>query len=311
MKKNILIIFAVVIVALGAWYIIANPVAQQPAQNAKQPIDTAHYICDSGKTINAEFYKGRDVIQPTIPNKPPISNGSVKISLSDGRKLDLYQTISADGGRYSDGDPMTEGSESFVFWSKGNGALILENNEQKSYIGCITVKPDPGNLTQVYESGSYGFSIRYPEGYTANADYKYQEFGPNKDKNGVSFTIPPSMAEGTNLGQDTRISVEEISSAKECDAGLFLDQGGLGLGVTTTTDDRVTYSMASSTGAGAGNRYEEIVYAFPYTNPCIAVRYFVHYGVFENYPLGVVREFNEKALINQFDAIRRTLTINQ
>ena len=90
MKKNILIIFTVVVVALGAWYIIANPVVQQPTQNAEQPITTAHYVCDGGKTIDAEFYKGGNVIQPAIPNKPPVSKGSVKISLSDGRNLDLH-----------------------------------------------------------------------------------------------------------------------------------------------------------------------------------------------------------------------------
>jgi hypothetical protein len=69
--------------------------------------------------------------------------------------------------------------------------------------------------------------------------------------------------------------------------------------------------VASTTGAAAGNRYEETVYAIPGTNPCVAVRYFVHYGVIENYPPGTVRQFDKQALLDQFDRIRRTLVVNQ
>lgn len=319
MKKNILIILAVIIVAVGGWYFSTHPAPQAPSNNgtadnggstAEQPIATAHYQCDGGKTIDAAFYKGGPA--PEVkPGEPPVPTGSAKVSLSDGRTMTLHQTLSADGARYSDGDPMKQGDESFVFWSKGNGALVLENNKEKSYIGCVMVKPDPGDLPQVYESGSNGFSVRYPKGYTADPSYKYQEMGPGKDIYGVSLTIPASMAEGTNLGSDTRVSVEEIPNAKECTAGLFLDHGAMPLNVTTTTEDGTEYSTASFTGAGAGNRYEETVYALPGTNPCVAVRYWIHYGVIENYPQGAVKEFDKNALLKQFDAIRRTLTINQ
>jgi hypothetical protein len=39
------------------------------------------------------------------------------------------------------------------------------------------------------------------------------------------------------------------------------------------------------------------------------VRYFIHYGVFQNYPAGMVREFDQQALLASFDAIRRTLVV--
>ena len=75
------------------------------------------------------------------------------------------------------------------------------------------------------------------------------------------------------------------------------------------TDNNVEYSFASSTDAGAGNRYEEQVWAFPETNPCLAVRYFIHYGVLKNYHQGSISEFNRDALIDQFDKIRTLLFI--
>jgi membrane-bound inhibitor of C-type lysozyme len=318
-KKSIVAIVILLVVVIAVWYALEQPASQpststqssstSEAQNTN-PIATASYVCDGGKTIDAKFYQGQTK-PPAGPNEPPIPGGSVKISLSDGRTMTLQQTLSADGSRYSNGNPMIQGNETFVFWSKGNGAFVLENGQQQTYSGCIAVVPDPGNLPGVYESGSNGFSIRYPAGYTVNPNFQYQELGPGKEISGVSFTIPTSTAAGTNLGRDSYVSVEEIPQTQECTADLFLPPNSMSgvLGVTTTTDNGVTYSVASSTGAGAGNRYVEVAYAIPGTNPCIAVHYFIHYGVIENYPQGAVRAFDEPALLDQFNAIRRTLTL--
>jgi membrane-bound inhibitor of C-type lysozyme len=55
--------------------------------------------------------------------------------------ITLMQTISADGARYSNGNPQISsgqpGAESLVFWSKGNGALIMRDNEMDpTYTNC-------------------------------------------------------------------------------------------------------------------------------------------------------------------------------
>ncbi len=183
-----------------------------------------------------------------------------------------------------------------VFRSKNNTepVTVTDNNE----------------LTQKYESSEHGFSIRYPQGFTVDEKYNYQGFGPGKDIPGVKFMIPQDMATGTNLGSDTHLSVEQISNAKNCGAGSFLDLGN-GEKVTILEENGITYSVASLSGAGAGNRYEEKVYAIPGTNPCMAVRYFIHYSVIENYPPGTVKAFDEAALTSTFDKIRKTLVINQ
>jgi membrane-bound inhibitor of C-type lysozyme len=213
--------------------------------------------------------------------------------------LDLAQTVAASGARYADAD------ESFVFWNRGNGALVLENGKQ-ALGGCIAVAPDPGGLPEVYASGKAGFSIRYPAGFTADAGYAYQGLGPGKDIGGVKLTIPGALAQGTNLAADSYLAVEQMPRGDACSAGRFLGEGAA---ATAATDAGTTYSVATSTGAAAGNRYEETVYALLGSDPCTAVRYFVHFGVIENYPPGSVRAFDRQALISQFDAIRRTLTV--
>jgi membrane-bound inhibitor of C-type lysozyme len=312
MKKSYIIwIVIVIIVVAGAIYAALHPsqnsggsVATSTATstNSQTGSQQVSYACDAGKTIDAAYTDGES--KPAAEaGQPPVPGGSVALTLSDGRAMTLPQTISGSGIRYANAD------ESVVFWSKGNGAFITENNVQ-TFSGCLQVAADPGNLSKVYESGSQGFSLRYPAAFTADSKYIYQALGPGKDIGGVKFTIDPALAAGTNLGADSYISVEEVPKAENCSADLFLDQSQGGK-AATVTDNGVTYSVASTTGAGAGNRYEETVYAIPGTNPCMAVRYFIHYSALENYPAGTVKQFDESALKSTFDSIRHTLVIGQ
>jgi hypothetical protein len=207
-----------------------------------------------------------------------------------------------------------------VFWNKGNGVMVLENNQPDAYTNCISGAPQTTTTSQTYTSAKYGFSITLPslasttnsatntDGYTVDPSYAYQNLGPGKDINGVKFTIPASVAKGTNLGSDSYISVEEMPKATSCTAVPFAMDGTK---ATTVTDNGVTYSKAVTGDAGAGNRYDETIYAIPGSNPCIAVRYYIHYAAFENYPAGAVTQFDEKALVASFDQIRRTLVINK
>ena len=128
---------------------------------------------------------------------------------------------------------------------------------------------------------------------------------------GVKFTIPASLASGTNLSNDSYVSVERLPKATSCNATMFLSQHGMASNVISNiAEGDITYSVASTSDAGAGNRYEEMVYALPGTSPCVAVRYFVHYGAFENYPAGTTQEFNKPLLLSTFDSIRHTLILS-
>jgi membrane-bound inhibitor of C-type lysozyme len=298
-----IIIFIVVVAAIVVFFATRGGVKSQ--LQSSQPINVS-FSCNAGKpgkTISATFYQGTSTPVVT-PGQPPTPTGSVSLTLAGGRHMTLPQTISADGARYANAD------ESVIFWNVGNTATLTENGQQ-TFSGCVSVVSDPGGLPQAYASSTAGFSIRLPAGFTTDENYDYQEMGPGTDIAGVKFTIPASVAAGTNLGSDSYLSVEQISQAQTCSANLFLDLQGQATSYnpTTVTDNGTTYSLASSTGAGAGNRYEETVYAIPGTSPCIAVRYFVHYGVIENYPAGTIKQFDSASLYASFDAIRRTLTI--
>ena len=97
---------------------------------AEQPVATVRYTCEQNKTIAAEYFSGPT---RTAPNGQPIPGGRVDLSLSDGRKLSLPQTLSGSGIRYAKAD------ESFVFWSKGDTAFV-EEGKTMTYTGCVAAK---------------------------------------------------------------------------------------------------------------------------------------------------------------------------
>ena len=297
-KKTVLKLFAIALILAGGFWLFTG-LKEKAALTSKTPISRVSYLCKGQKTIEAAYYTGPPAPTPK-PGEPPRPTGSVALKLSDGRSLELPQTISASGIRYANQN------ESIIFWSKGNGAFVLENNRQ-TFTGCVALSPDPGNLPQAYADGTEGFSVRYPAGYKINTDYRYQELGPGEEIGGVKFTIPQSTATGTNLsGYDTGVSVEEIPNTKDCQATLFVYPGAK---TETVTDGGTQYSVATSTGAGAGNFYEEKIWAIPGTNPCVAVRYLIHSTNIYNYPPGAVKEFDRTSLLNQFDEIRRSLIL--
>lgn len=310
--RNTALVIVIIIVIIGA-FLWANrnatwlaPLLGSNTTSLQTQSGNATYMCDAAKTIAAKFYSGTATV-PADPNIAPTPNGSVALVLSDGRNITLPQTISASGVRYANAD------ESIVFWSKGNTAFITEgtgSNAPQTYINCVATSNISGQESwNVYASAALGFSVKYPQGYTV-APYTYNALGPGKDISGVKFTIPSSMATGTNLATDTYVSVEQLpANAANCSASAFL---GSQVGSTTTvTDKGTTYSVASGSDAAAGNRYDEVVYAIPGSSQCTAVRYFIHYGAIGNYPTGAVTEFDKAALMAQFDQIRESLVLNK
>jgi membrane-bound inhibitor of C-type lysozyme len=115
-----------VIAGAAVWYTYSKPGKGPPGRPSLSVAARVTYICNDGETMEATFYKGQP--KPIEPGEPPAPSGRVKLVLSDGRNLDLPQTISADGSRYANSD------ESFVFWIKGDGAIVRENNIEKRYV---------------------------------------------------------------------------------------------------------------------------------------------------------------------------------
>ncbi len=135
MKKSVKIVLIIVgaLAALAVSLFLAIRFPLIPPPSAITPTRTfianASYFCNNNKTIQATYYDGPSK-PPAGPDMPPTPGGSVDIVLSDRRAFTLPQTISASGIRYANSD------ESFIFWSKGDGAFVVEH-ETETYSGCL------------------------------------------------------------------------------------------------------------------------------------------------------------------------------
>ena len=168
------------------------------------------------------------------------------------------------------------------------------------------VLESPGTGAQTQQYATTTFALQYPPEYALGEAYAYDQFGPKKLIHGVSLTIPAAMATGTTLSAGTYLSVEQLPRAKKCTGDIFISAD---VKMQTVTEGGIGYSLATTSGAAAGNRYEEQVYALATSSPCTAVRYYIHSTDIGAYPAGTVREFDRITLIDAFDTIRRSVVM--
>lgn len=155
--------------------------------------------------------------------------------------------------------------------------------------------------TGMYVSESLGFSVGYPDGFST-AD--------SENLPGVTFTAPLSLTAGTNLSEDTSFSVEVLEGATSCTASMFFDAPGVESRTAGDSDGR-SWSYAESSDAGAGNRYDEKVYATGSGTRCYGLRSFVHSTNVGNYEPGTVEEFDAAGLDEMFAAFRASFRTSQ
>ncbi len=157
----------------------------------------------------------------------------------------------------------------------------------------------------VFHGTKLGFSIAYPPQWTPDRSYRYPNDVAGQPIGGVSFAIPASWSQHTNLAPDTRLSVESLNGTSPCGARAFLAWTD-----TERTDHRgdQVWSVATAGDAGAGNFYDETVYALTRSKPCLAIRYFIHFTNIGAYPSGTANQFDRATLILAFDRIRSTFS---
>ena len=160
-----------------------------------------------------------------------------------------------------------------------------------------------------YRDPHGNFSISYPPGWKIDAKHDHQALGPDKDIYGVAFTVAPERAAGTNLSDDSYLAIETLPNAPRCVASLFLDNAA-GPEMPENGKTGIAWSVARGADAGAGNFYDETVYAALGSKPCIAIRYFVHSTNIGNYDPGTVKAFDEKALTATFDEMRNSFRLH-
>ncbi len=157
-----------------------------------------------------------------------------------------------------------------------------------------------------YSNKIMGFQVTVPTGFIIDDMYTYEAFGPEKEIPGIAFRIPASHAAGTNLSRDSYVSVEKLSNV-ECVPKDFLSDP---MQITPSTLGGNSVTRAQSSGAAAGNLYEETIFVRKNAADCFGVRYFIHTTNIGNYESGTVKLYDKDALLATFERIASSLIIN-
>jgi hypothetical protein len=113
MKKIIGYSILTVVVVCGLFFAYTQKIKEG---DSGTEVASVVFTCEANKTIGAIFYKD-----------------SVRITLSDGRKMILPQVVSGSGARYANTN------ESVVFWNKGNTSFI-EEKDNTTFKNCVDIK---------------------------------------------------------------------------------------------------------------------------------------------------------------------------
>ncbi len=159
-----------------------------------------------------------------------------------------------------------------------------------------------------YGDTRLGFSIAYPESWSVDRGHVYPTPVHDNRLAGVAFVVPLNLSAKSNLSSDSYLAVESADGVSSCEAPDFLDQP---MTVRTESTGSLRWSVGTMGDAGAGNFYDETVYALEGSKPCLAIRYFIHSTNVANYPEGTVKQFDRAALVNMFDRIRSTFALAQ
>ena len=162
----------------------------------------------------------------------------------------------------------------------------------------------------LYRNAKLGYAISYPPGWQVDTTHDYQSLGPGKDIYGTAFIVSSGAAAGTNLSRNSYLAVEVLPGTVACTADKFLDDADQA-GQRTERFRDITYSVEHGSDAGAGNYYDETVYAVRGLRPCLAIRYFIHSTNIANYPPGIVTEFDKAKLLTTFDRMRASFRLTR
>jgi len=161
--------------------------------------------------------------------------------------------------------------------------------------GQVTTPPDDTSTWEVFADSV--FSMSYPDVFTVNQIATGDEWraGANGDAGTLDFsiTLPKSYMPNTNF-DDAKLTLGHSTNTTSVADCLKPDaSGGPNTSMTTKLINGVSYTVFTSSDAGAGNLYDTTSYRTVKNKTCVAVEYTIHYSQFANYPAGSITVFDE------------------
>jgi hypothetical protein len=155
-----------------------------------------------------------------------------------------------------------------------------------------------------YQNSQLEFSIWYPE-TAASSQVNFDGFLPVTQTPVVSFVLPSSMFQGTNLGEaGVYIGATTTPAIVSACTQVLPDSGESA--TTTETINGSAFTVFTASDAGAGNFYESKIYRTVQNGACLEIVELLHSGNIGNYTPGTVVEFDHAKFSRILDAIVHT-----
>ncbi len=163
----------------------------------------------------------------------------------------------------------------------------------------------PGYKTYTDQGGTFTFAFRSDFSVSTKAETGTAWTAPASTAGIVlaKILVPASFEPGTNFG-DATFTVGASTDPSAVATCLQSLAGGTGSAVLSIGGTQFT--KLEFQGAAAGNRYDTTSYRAVRNGQCYAVEYTIHYSVFENYPKGAVKEFDEAKATMALDEIAKS-----
>jgi membrane-bound inhibitor of C-type lysozyme len=286
MKKAIIWIVVIIVIIIGAVFLLRKPVATVTSTALSNNVS---YFCDAG-TINALY-----------------TNNNVALTLSDGRSLSLPQVVSGSGIRYETG---ASTSADIVFSSEGTNAFLTENNTT-TYNNCISGTAEVSGTNTLFTDTAKTFSLSYPSMFTLmGGEVGYtQSWRTNATTSGMilaEVNIPRTYMPSTNFA-DAKLTVGVSSDPTSLALCTVPENGEVAAG--TQNINGTTFTKITESDAGAGNFYDTTSYRVVKNSECYVVEYTIHSSNIGNYsPDQGITEFDKTKIQGILEASVQSFT---
>ncbi len=208
------------------------------------------------------------------------------------------------------GDVIGNAEQEHPFWRgtlPATGDYIITVKTQMPGDFTLRVTINPPNQTHQYFNENHQqppFKLRYSDEFSPTT---YIPVGEFKGAPGLILNFINSDFYGphTNLVR-ANFLVNTVNNLASCTQVNNPGETLLG----EKTFNGYTFTESQFTGVGAGNIYEQLFYRTLLDNTCYEIVFFMHSGNIGNYPSGTVVEFNRAALLQKFEEVLATFTIN-
>ncbi|MDD5739112.1 MAG: hypothetical protein PHY72_04320 [Candidatus Pacebacteria bacterium] len=195
--------------------------------------------------------------------------------------------------------------------------LALNNYQATSTLPVdSSVQYNQQNWT-AYDNAQYGFTLKYPADIAliklgdGSLSYDWESFTDFQGVKIAQVFIPQSFEPNTNfsgawvnIGQSSNPQAVANCLNPYPNPSAFSEQAA----TTSQTINNIVFSVSLGVDAGNNNTYKFTGYRTIRNNQCFAVNLVVHYSNFQNYPQGVIQEFNYNKAYSLLNEILQTFT---